>query len=111
MQDTIYILPTREDGLTTPQIAERLVVSLPTVNTHVASIFDKLGVSSRSAATRYAVEHHLVLDLATLWRNSPPVCSYAVPLSCSSFLASRVHACHLFVLIPLMAGLIHSNDI
>jgi predicted ATPase/DNA-binding CsgD family transcriptional regulator len=47
-------------GLTNPQIAERLVVSLPTVNTHVASIFNKLGVNSRSAATRYAVEHHLV---------------------------------------------------
>ena len=48
------------DGLTNPQIAERLVVSVPTVSTHVASIFNKLGVTSRSAATRYAVEHHLV---------------------------------------------------
>lgn len=48
------------EGLTNPQMAERLVVSLPTVNTHVASIFNKLGVNSRSAATRYAVEHHLV---------------------------------------------------
>ena len=48
------------DGLTNPQIAERLVVSQPTVNTHVASLFNKLGVNSRSAATRYAVEHHLV---------------------------------------------------
>ncbi len=48
------------EGLTNAQIAERLVVSLPTVNTHVASIFNKLRVNSRSAATRYAVEHHLV---------------------------------------------------
>jgi ATP/maltotriose-dependent transcriptional regulator MalT len=47
-------------GLTNPQIAERLVVSLPTINTHVAALFNKLGVNSRSAATRYAVEHHLV---------------------------------------------------
>ena len=47
-------------GLTNPQIAERLVVSLPTVNTHVAAIFNKLGVNSRSAATRYAIEHHLM---------------------------------------------------
>jgi DNA-binding NarL/FixJ family response regulator len=47
-------------GLTNHQIAEHLVVSLPTVNTHVASIFNKLKVKSRSAATRYAVEHHLV---------------------------------------------------
>jgi DNA-binding NarL/FixJ family response regulator len=48
------------EGLTNPQIAERLLVSLPTVNTHVTSIFNKLHVNSRSAATRYAVEHHLV---------------------------------------------------
>lgn len=47
-------------GLTNPQIAEQLVVSLPTINTHVASIFNKLGVNSRSAATRHAVERHLV---------------------------------------------------
>jgi predicted ATPase/DNA-binding CsgD family transcriptional regulator len=48
------------EGLTNPQIAERLVVSLPTVNKHVASIFNKLGVNSRSAATRIAVEQHLI---------------------------------------------------
>src|SRR5215472_5068527 len=48
------------EGLTNPQIAERLVVSLPTVNSHVASIFNKLGINTRSAATRSAVEHHLI---------------------------------------------------
>jgi ATP/maltotriose-dependent transcriptional regulator MalT len=48
------------EGLTNPQIAERLEVSLPTVNTHMTSIFNKLHVNSRSAATRYAVEHQLV---------------------------------------------------
>jgi predicted ATPase/DNA-binding CsgD family transcriptional regulator len=47
-------------GLTSTQIARQLVISLATVNTHVASIYTKLGVTSRSAATRYAVEHHLV---------------------------------------------------
>ena len=47
-------------GLTNAQIAERLVVSLSTLNTHVRSIYNKLEVTSRSAATRYAVEHHLV---------------------------------------------------
>jgi predicted ATPase/DNA-binding CsgD family transcriptional regulator len=55
--DVLHLLA---GGLTNPQIAERLVVSLPTINTHVAAIFNKLGVNSRSAATRYAVEHHLV---------------------------------------------------
>jgi predicted ATPase/DNA-binding CsgD family transcriptional regulator len=56
----LEVLRLLTEGLTNPQIAERLVVSLPTVNTQVASIFNKLGVNSRSAATRYAVEHHLV---------------------------------------------------
>jgi DNA-binding NarL/FixJ family response regulator len=54
------ILRLLTEGLTNPQIAERLMVSVPTVSTHVASIFNKLGVTSRSAATRFAVEHHLV---------------------------------------------------
>ena len=56
----VEVLRLLAGGLTNPQIAERLVVSLPTVKTHVASIFNKLGVNSRSAATRYAIEHHLV---------------------------------------------------
>jgi predicted ATPase/DNA-binding CsgD family transcriptional regulator len=56
----VEVLHLLAGGLTNPQIAERLVVSLPTINTHVASIFNKLGVNSRSAATRYAVEHHLM---------------------------------------------------
>jgi predicted ATPase/DNA-binding CsgD family transcriptional regulator len=56
----VEVLRLLASGLTNPQIAERLVVSLPTVNTHVAALFNKLGVNSRSAATRYAVEHHVV---------------------------------------------------
>lgn len=47
-------------GLSSAQIAERLIISLTTVNSHVRTIYSKLGVSSRSAATRYALEHHLV---------------------------------------------------
>ena len=56
----VEVLRLLADGLTNKEIAERLVVSLPTVSTHVASIFNKLGVTSRAAATRYAVEQHLV---------------------------------------------------
>ena len=56
----VEVLHLLAGGLSNHQIAERLVVSLPTVKTHVASIFNKLGVNSRSAATRYAIEHHLV---------------------------------------------------
>jgi DNA-binding NarL/FixJ family response regulator len=47
-------------GLTSAQIAEQLVIGLVTVNSHVRSIYSKLGVTSRSAATRYALEHQLV---------------------------------------------------
>ncbi len=47
-------------GLTDPQVAEKLVISPHTVNSHLKAIYGKLGVSSRSAATRYAIEHHLL---------------------------------------------------
>lgn len=47
-------------GLSSTLIADQLFISLTTVNSHVRSIYNKLGVSSRSAATRYALEHHLV---------------------------------------------------
>jgi len=42
------------------QVAEQLVVSPRTVNWHLSVIYSKLGVSSRCAATRYALEHTLV---------------------------------------------------
>ncbi len=47
-------------GLTDAQVAEKLVISPRTVSTHLTSIYNKLGVTTRSAATRFAVEHHLV---------------------------------------------------
>jgi predicted ATPase/class 3 adenylate cyclase/DNA-binding CsgD family transcriptional regulator len=47
-------------GLTNEQVAELLVISPRTVDTHLTSIYSKIGVSSRAAATRYAIEHHLV---------------------------------------------------
>jgi predicted ATPase/DNA-binding CsgD family transcriptional regulator len=47
-------------GMSSALIAEKLVIGLVTVNSHVRTIYSKLGVSSRSAATRYAMEHHLV---------------------------------------------------
>ncbi len=47
-------------GLTNAQIAEQLIISPYTVNNHMRSILGKLGVTTRSAATRFAFEHKLV---------------------------------------------------
>ena len=46
-------------GMTNAQIAEELFISLRTVETHLTSIYHKLGVTSRAAATRFALEHGL----------------------------------------------------
>ncbi|MGZ3610648.1 MAG: response regulator transcription factor, partial [Ktedonobacteraceae bacterium] len=56
----VEVLRWLAQGLTDAQIAEQLVVSPRTVNHHLSSIYRKIQVSSRSAATRYAIEHHLV---------------------------------------------------
>jgi predicted ATPase/DNA-binding CsgD family transcriptional regulator len=55
----LEVLRLLAQGLTSAQIAARLVIGLVTVNSHVRSIYGKLGVTSRAAATRYAIEHGL----------------------------------------------------
>ncbi len=55
----VEVLRLVTEGLTNTQIADQLIISPLTVNAHVRSIFTKLGVSTRSAATRYAFEHKL----------------------------------------------------
>jgi predicted ATPase/DNA-binding CsgD family transcriptional regulator len=47
-------------GMTDAQVAEKLVLSSRTVSTHLRSVYSKLGVSNRSAATRFAIENQLV---------------------------------------------------
>jgi predicted ATPase/DNA-binding CsgD family transcriptional regulator len=47
-------------GLSDAEIAEQLVISPRTVNTHLTSIYHKLEVNSRAAATRFAFEHQIV---------------------------------------------------
>ena len=47
-------------GLSNADIAEQLIISITTVKSHMRSLYSKLGISSRSAATRYALEHHLM---------------------------------------------------
>ncbi len=56
----IDVLRLIAQGLTDAQVAKQLVVSPRTVNAHLSSIYGKLGVKSRTAATRFAIEHHLV---------------------------------------------------
>lgn len=51
-------------GLTNPQMAEELIVSLSTVKFHVSSILSKLGVATRTEAVHLAMRHKLVPDEA-----------------------------------------------
>jgi ATP/maltotriose-dependent transcriptional regulator MalT len=67
LQASLVTLTTREKdvlrllatGLTSAQISEKLFITVLTVNTHIRSIYSKIGVNSRSAATRYAIDHQL----------------------------------------------------
>ena len=47
-------------GLPDAQVADKLVISPRTVQGHLRSIYNKITVNSRSAATRYAVDHKLI---------------------------------------------------
>jgi len=51
----VEVLRLLAQGLTDPQIAERLMISPRTVHAHLRAIYRKLDVSRRSAATRLAV--------------------------------------------------------
>jgi DNA-binding CsgD family transcriptional regulator/tetratricopeptide (TPR) repeat protein len=58
-QREVEVLRLVAQGLTDGAVAERLFISPRTVSQHLRSIYGKLDVSSRAAATRFAVEHRL----------------------------------------------------
>ena len=63
-----YLLTERElrvlilmaEGQNNPQIAEQLMVSPSTVRFHVSSIFNKLGVTSRTEAVALSLRRHII---------------------------------------------------
>jgi len=48
------------DGLSNPEISERLFISLATVKFHVSTIYSKLGAANRAEAVRLAWQHDLI---------------------------------------------------
>ena len=56
----VQVIRLLADGKTNRAIADELFISEKTVARHVSNIFDKVGVSSRSGATAWAFQHHLV---------------------------------------------------
>ena len=54
------VLALMAEGLSGPQIAERLIVALPTVKSHQARLYEKLGVSERAAAVAEAMRRGLL---------------------------------------------------
>jgi len=54
------VLALMVQGLSNPEIADRLVISLSTVKFHVSRILCKLGVTSRAEAAALAWKHRLV---------------------------------------------------
>ncbi|HET9908884.1 MAG TPA: LuxR C-terminal-related transcriptional regulator [Anaerolineales bacterium] len=53
-------------------IADKLCISIRTVETHLYHIFDKLGVSSRTEAAIYALRHGLI-SLSEISGNSEDI--------------------------------------
>jgi DNA-binding NarL/FixJ family response regulator len=56
----VTVLRLVAQGLTSGQIARELALSPHTINVHLRTIYSKLDVPSRAAATRFAMEHKLL---------------------------------------------------
>jgi len=60
----LEVLRLVSDGRTAGEIASELFISTRTAEHHVQNIYTKIGVSSRAAATRWAVAHQVVEGVA-----------------------------------------------
>ena len=56
-------------GWRTAKIAEKLFVSPRTIETHLAHIFEKLGVSSRTEAAVYALRTNLAANVENPYKS------------------------------------------
>jgi HD-GYP domain-containing protein (c-di-GMP phosphodiesterase class II) len=56
----VEVLRLVAQGLSNPQIAERLVISRRTAERHVQDVYARIGVSSRAGAALFAMEHDLL---------------------------------------------------
>jgi len=56
----VEVLRLVAQGLTDAQVADTLVISPRTVNAHLRSIYSKLGITSRHAATLFAIKQQLI---------------------------------------------------
>lgn len=54
------VLALMAEGRSGPQIADKLIIALPTVKTHQARLYEKLGVSDRAAAVAEAMRRGLL---------------------------------------------------
>ncbi len=56
----LEVLQLVAEGRSNREIANALLISVPTVKRHLTNVFAKLGMPSRTAATAYAHTHDLV---------------------------------------------------
>ncbi|HEY7418422.1 MAG TPA: LuxR C-terminal-related transcriptional regulator, partial [Ktedonobacteraceae bacterium] len=54
------VLRLLSQGKNTPQIARALVISKKTVEHHLTHIYQKIGVSCRTSAVVYAIQHGII---------------------------------------------------